>query len=335
MTSDRRGKDTSAGAMATVAVAAAGAAVLAVRWLSRLDDLQLAGLAAGLAAAGFACWAVWPRRRLPRHRVRHMRLRARMRLYPGHGHATAAEMWLRWGRLAAARRARRSRPSLSVTERLRPRQTSVLVARAHYGHGLRVPVEEHVIYVAPPRQGKSGTLADIIDRYPGPVVATTTRADLHALTAQHRATRGPVYVFNPQQLADVPSSMRWDVLSGCEDPATAIRRAEPLSAIAAYKGEGDDFWAAATALWLQTLMHVAALPAVAGRRGRRGRTVGAADPRPDDLRGVPDHRHDPVRGRRQPGLHGRPAPAPGGHPRPGDVQPGRVRPRRRHPVPDR
>ena len=68
-----------------------------------------------------------------------------------------------------------------------------------------------------------------------------------------------MYVFNPQQLAAAPSTMRWDVLAGCEDPATAIRRAQPLSAIAAFKGEGEDFWAAATELWLQTLLHVAAL----------------------------------------------------------------------------
>ena len=53
--------------------------------------------------------------------------------------------------------------------------------------------------------------------------------------------------------------MRWDLLGGCEDPATAIRRAVPLSAVASYKGEGEDFWAAAIELWLQTLLHVAAL----------------------------------------------------------------------------
>ena len=29
--------------------------------------------------------------------------------------------------------------------------------------------------------------------------------------------------------------------------------------MAAFKGEGEDFWAAATELWLQTLLHVAAL----------------------------------------------------------------------------
>ncbi len=245
--------------------AAAGAAVvlasiLLVHWLAVTSAIALAGLAAALAIALLASWAVVPPRRLPRHRVRHMRLRARLRLHPGKGHATAFELWLRWGRLAAARRARRSRPSLKIFQRLFcPAQTSVLVARAHYNHACRVPVEEHVIYVAPPRAGKTGTLADVIAHHPGAVVATTTRGDLHDLTAGIRAARGPVYVFNPQQLADVPSTMRWDMLAGCQDPATAIRRAQPLSAIAAFKGEGEEFWASATTLWLQTLLHVAAL----------------------------------------------------------------------------
>ena len=135
----------------------------------------------------------------------------------------------------------------------------MLIGRAQYHRGLRVPTEEHVIFIAPPRKGKSGALAEIIECYPGPVVVTTTRGDLHALTAASRAARGPVHVWNPQRLARVASTMRWDLLGGCEDPATAIRRAVPLSAVASYKGEGEDFWAAAIELWLQTLLHVAAL----------------------------------------------------------------------------
>src|SRR2546430_10451618 len=113
--------------------------------------------------------------------------------------------------------------------------------------------------MAPPGAGKTGTRAEIIARHPGRVVVTSTGGDLYELTAAARASRGPVYVFNPQRLAAAPSTMRWDVLSGCADPATAIRRAQPLSAMAAFKGEGEDFWAAATELWLQTLLHVAAL----------------------------------------------------------------------------
>jgi type IV secretion system protein VirD4 len=242
------------------AIAALLGSLLLVPWLTSLTWLAQAGLAVGLVTLLFGSWAVFPQRRLRRHRVRYMRLRARLRLHPGKGHATVFELWLRWGRLAAARRARRSRPSLSRLERLLcPTLTSVLVARAHYSHACRIPVEEHIIYVAPPRAGKTGALADVIAHYPGPVVATTTRGDLHALTADIREARGPVYVFNPQQLADVPSTMRWDMLAGCDDPATAIRRAQPLAAIAAFKGEGEDFWASATTLWLQTLLHVAAL----------------------------------------------------------------------------
>ncbi len=241
-------------------IAVAAAVLLAVHWLARLDWPVLAGIAAAAAAVLVMAWAAWPRRRLPRNRVRHMRLRLRMRLHPGPGHATSFELWLRWGPGAAARRARQARPSLTwAARRFRPSQTSVLVGRAQYGRGLRVPVEEHVIFIAPPRKGKSGALAEIIECYPGPVVVTTTRGDLHTLTGASRASRGPVHVWNPQRLANLPSTMRWDLLDGCQDPATAIRRAVPLSAVAAYKGEGEDFWAAAIELWLQTLLHVAAL----------------------------------------------------------------------------
>ena len=74
-----------------------------------------------------------PYRRLPRHRVRYLRLRVRLRLHPGHGHATVAELWLRWGRLAAFRRsapdppvadalasASSARPALLHPDRPRP-----------------------------------------------------------------------------------------------------------------------------------------------------------------------------------------------------------------------
>ena len=64
-------------------LAAAGIVLLSLRW-------------------AFAPWL--PYRRLPRHRVRYLRLRLRLRLHPGAGHATLPELWLRWGRLAALRR---------------------------------------------------------------------------------------------------------------------------------------------------------------------------------------------------------------------------------------
>lgn len=156
-----------AGLAVTAAIVVLVIGVLAVRWLARLNPLALAAVAAAAAVIVVAARAARPRRDLPRNRVRHMRLRARLRLHPGPGHATVFKLWLRWGRLAAARRARRSRRSLTRRQRLCcPAETSVLVARACYRHALRVPVEEHVIWTGPPRSGKTGPLATIIAATP-------------------------------------------------------------------------------------------------------------------------------------------------------------------------
>ena len=76
-------------------------------------------LAVVLALAAAGRWALTPGCRLPRHRVRHTRLRLHLRLHPGRGYATCFELWLRWGRLAAFRRSGRIRPSLSAWQRMR------------------------------------------------------------------------------------------------------------------------------------------------------------------------------------------------------------------------
>src|SRR5205085_2758358 len=90
-----------------------------------------------LAVAALGKWAFAPGRRLPRHRVRDTRLRLHLRLHPGRGYATAAELWLRWGRLAAFRRSARIRPSLTAWRRARrAREHSVLLGRAHWRHQL-------------------------------------------------------------------------------------------------------------------------------------------------------------------------------------------------------
>jgi hypothetical protein len=57
--------------------------------------------------------------------------------------------------------------------------------------GLRVPLEEHLLVMAPPRTFKTAFLADVIVRYPGPVITTSTKPDLYALTSAVRAQLGP------------------------------------------------------------------------------------------------------------------------------------------------
>ena len=218
-------------------------------------------LAVLLAVAAFVSWAFLPARYLPSNRARSLRLRLHLRLHPGKGFAAVFSLWLHWGRLASLRRSRRIRRSLPLWLRLlQPHAHSVFLGRAHYRHGLRVPLEEHLLLMAPPRTFKTAFLADVILTYPGPVIATTTKADVFALTVAARARRGPVHVFNPQRIGGVPSTFRWSPVDGCEDPATAIRRADAFAFAVSHKGvEDGTFWSAKASDYLRGYFHAAAL----------------------------------------------------------------------------
>ena len=217
----------------------------------------------------------------------------------------------------------------------------MFLGRAHYRHGLRVPLEEHVLVMAPPRTYKTAFLADVILRYPGPVIATTTKADVYALTAAVRAGRGPVHVFNPQHIGGVPSTFRWSPVDGCEDPATAIRRADAFAFAVSQKGvEDGTFWSAKASDYLRGYFHAAAL---AGYDLRAvAAWVSGADPDVPErillaagarqwalhpgrapLRGAQDRRHRPDGHVPGAGLHGRPGP--------GRLRAARPRRRVRHP----
>src|SRR5262249_24633218 len=203
-------------------------------------------LAVVLILVAFTAWAFLPARHLPGHRARHLRLRLHLRLHPGKGFAHAFSLHLRWSRFAALRRSSRIRPALPPRYRiLDPGEHSVFLGRAHYRHGLRVPLEEHLLAMAPPRTFKTAFLGDVILRYPGPVIATSTKPDVHALTSTVRAQLGPVHVFNPQHIGGVPSTFCWSPVDGCQDPATAIRRADAFAFAVSQKGvEDGTFWSA-------------------------------------------------------------------------------------------
>jgi type IV secretion system protein VirD4 len=202
-----------------------------------------------------------PYRRLPRHRVRHLRLRIRLRLHPGPGHATLPELWLRWGRLAVFRRSGQARGSLALWERIiAPASAySILIGRGHLRHALRLPLEEHAVVTSPPRAGKTGWLASLILRYPGPVLSTTTKHDVFELTSGIRARLGPVHVFNPGGVGNVPSTFRWNPIDGCQDPSTAIRRADAFAHSVSQQGvEDGGFWASKASDYLRAYFFAAA-----------------------------------------------------------------------------
>ena len=162
-------------------------------------------LAIVLILAAFAAWAFLPARHLPGNRARHLRIRLHLRLHPGKGFAHRLQPVAALGppRRPAPLRPDPPAPSRCGTGSLDPREHSVFLGRAHYRHRLHVPLEEHLLVMAPPRTYKTAFLADVILRYPGPVIATTTKADIHALTSAVRAELGPVHVFNPQHIGGV------------------------------------------------------------------------------------------------------------------------------------
>ena len=218
-------------------------------------------LAILLIVTGFAAWAFLPARHLPGNRARHLRIRLHLRLHPGKGFAHLFSLWLRWSRFAVLRRSGQIRPALPWRySLLDPGEHSVFLGRAHYRHRLRVPLEEHLLVMAPPRTYKTAFLADVIIEYPGPVIATTTKPDIYNLTSAVRAFLGPVHVFNPQHIGGVPSTFCWNPIDGCEDPATAIRRADAFAFAVSQKGVEDGcFWSAKASDYLRGYFHAAAL----------------------------------------------------------------------------
>src|SRR5262249_2093852 len=83
--------------------------------------------------------------------------------------------------------------------------------------------------------------------------------DVFCLTSGIRAGRGPVHVFNPQQVGAVPSTFRWNPVAGCADPATAIRRADGFAKAVNMAGaEEASFWSGKASDFMRCLFHAAA-----------------------------------------------------------------------------
>lgn len=219
-----------------------GLAVLAALFATR-HYLILAALIAVLAAGAFYM-LVLSSAAAARNRARTLRWRIRMRLRPGLSYASLAELMIRWSRPAAFFHGRRARPGLSWRARLtcRTTQYAVRLGRAQYFRRLYARLEDLVLLLAPQRTGKSGVIADRICDHPGAVLATSTKADLHAATADRRARLGPVHVFNPQRVGDVASTLRWDMIGPCRDLAMARRMAAWLTGATMDTGHGNIEW---------------------------------------------------------------------------------------------
>jgi type IV secretion system protein VirD4 len=131
------------------------------------------------------------------------------------------------------------------------------LGRDNYG-GFWVPLNSVVTRIASARSGKSVAMAGRIIDHRGPAVVTTIRKDLLLLTAQLRAQRGPLFVFNAGNVGGYASNLKWSVLSGCTDMTTAERRARQLIGEAGNDVSDREYWNGQARRVLTPLLYAAA-----------------------------------------------------------------------------
>lgn len=178
-----------------------------------------------------------------------------------HGLASAREVRRHGSTRTVRRLATTVRPSLAelgpITRRRTVRTRDVAVRLCRVGlQTVWSSIEDVVLYVAAPRQGKSGWLGSATVDYPGPVVATTTRVDFYKNTQQQRRERGPVWVFNAGGFSNMTGAVTFDPLTDCTSPDAATERAADMVPVAT--GE-QEHWASLARAALAALMHAAAL----------------------------------------------------------------------------
>jgi type IV secretory pathway TraG/TraD family ATPase VirD4 len=122
------------------------------------------------------------------------------------------------------------------------------------------PIEEVIAQYGRPRRGKTGQLIHWLLDAPGAVVATSTKVDLYHLTQGLRSARGPVYVFNPTAIGDLPTTIAFDPLFECSDAERAEERAiDLISGGSASSSEDSKRWDNQAQRVLTGLLHAAAL----------------------------------------------------------------------------
>jgi len=217
-------------------------------WLVAVTGAVLAGRVVRIIA--FAWWQVSRRRVRPGDPV------AALSRNPGIRPLTAGP---------SARTAARLRPSLAGTSpgTITPADTGLILGDLRQPGG-RGPVvyaswEDTIIAVMSPRSGKTTALGvPHVLSAPGPVVATSIKADLWAATARLRAEIGAVWVFDPQQITFAPQDWWWDPLAGITTVEAAHRMASHFVLTVADTARRDLWGPAAQELLCALLLAAAA-----------------------------------------------------------------------------
>jgi len=118
---------------------------------------------------------------------------------------------------------------------------------------------ETILVVGAPQTVKTALMSNWVLDAPGPVLATSSRADQYRYTALAREAMGEVLVLDADGFGP-GTSFAWDMVSGCEDPEVAIRRAGALMGVSPRDPGGKDkFHEDRGARLLRLALHAAAL----------------------------------------------------------------------------
>lgn len=118
---------------------------------------------------------------------------------------------------------------------------------------------------------------------PGPLLVTSTKVDLISATYLWRETLGTIAIFDPEDITGWPDPVRWSILSGCQDPDVAIRRAKALvGAMPMGDTKNGGYWEDKAVVLLRCYLHAAAVSGaslgkvrvwVNSRKGREPREI--------------------------------------------------------------
>jgi type IV secretion system protein VirD4 len=178
------------------------------------------------------------------------------------GFASGYEVRKHLGRKAVLAKAKSVRPSVAGQRNLKPTDVGFHLGRDKRSRtDLYASVEDVMIVLAPPRQGKDVHFCTpyTIDA-PGPCIVTSTRSDAFTNTRGMRAEKGNIFVFDPNDMTGWHERLRWSPIRGCEKPLAAQNRAAALMAGSGLTAEGEfAFFYVMASNILRGFLHAAAL----------------------------------------------------------------------------
>ncbi|HEY8687010.1 MAG TPA: type IV secretory system conjugative DNA transfer family protein, partial [Chloroflexota bacterium] len=149
--------------------------------------------------------------------------------------------------------------------RRRKGRTGVFLVGVRRRRMLTTQPETSVLVIGPTRSGKtSGLVIPNLLEWAGPAIATSTKSELVELTAGHRQSLGPVYVYDPTgEIGGRFRTVTWSPITGCDDLDRAWTVASWLcAALQQGGGRGDNdwaHWAESGKLLIAPLLYVAAV----------------------------------------------------------------------------